>query len=55
MPIPMVTHSELVITVLPRDENTVIKNYLEENMTISKVPPCKPVPSKTSLYLQFVT
>lgn len=36
MPIPMVSHSELVITVLPGDENTAIKNYLEENMTVSK-------------------
>ena len=32
----MVSHSESVITVLPGDENTAIKNYLEENMTISK-------------------
>lgn len=32
----MVSHSELVITVLPGDENTAIKYYWEENMTISK-------------------
>lgn len=59
----MVSHSELVITVLPGDENRAIKNYLEENMTTSKLPPHSPVPSKTgtisdsfvSFYLQFVT
>ncbi len=59
----MVSHSELVITVLPGDENTAIKNYLEENMTTSKPPPHNPVPSKTGtildsfvgFYLQFVT
>lgn len=58
----MVSHSELVITVLPRDENTAIKNYLEGNMTIPKLPPLNPAPSKTGtildpfifFYLRFV-
>lgn len=43
MPIPMVSHSELVITVLPGDENTAIKNCLEGNRAVSKLPPHKPV------------
>lgn len=59
----MVSHSELVITVLPGDENTAIKNYLEENMITSELLPHNPVPSKTgtisdssvSFYQQFVT
>lgn len=47
----MVSHSELVITVLPGDENTAIKNYSEENMTVPKLLPHTLVPSTTGSIL----
>lgn len=50
----MVSHLQLVITVLPGDENQAIKNYLEENMTISKTNRPQEAALKHRIYFRFV-